>query len=571
MSYKHQYLFLTCAILFITFNVIAITPDKSPQKPKLSHILVNPKAKKKLFPAFNNTVDQSPKNYECEKLLNHENQLHNMLLQNERLAKTSMALKNLLDNYRVVQGMKDQSTDTRDLVLLDDALDNDKAVQGMKDQSTDTRDLVLLDDALDNDKAVQGMKDQSTDTRDLVLLDDALDNDKAVQGMKDQSTDTRDLVLLDDALDNDSIVKLEREKYENVDVTVGNMEENNQLSGLSTELAINRDLNQLRLLESINQFKANYEATMISLRMHHQAIQSRVMKLNDEIARAVAAGDEKTAGFGIWGSSGFAVSKQGRLADIASYKAKMLAVIIGVDIELNDNDKDILGIAYSNVRSMLRFSEALGKSRINSHVVSIYSQKDLGRNVFLQSVGSISGSTIKKRMHVEKKGKSYTDSIRVEGNVSYRHACTSGIQLVPTIGLRYCHMQGGLYHEQGPYNYFLKVSGKYKKVLSGTIGSTVILNAIDINPHLKVIPTLQGSIERSFLARSNEVVGIFTSNERVSQEIKIDMPRASRLGYNIGAGIIVQSNNIKLQFSYNYHIQKKYKAHEGVVKLKLSL
>ena len=324
-----------------------------------------------------------------------------------------------------------------------------------------------------------------------------------------------------------------------------------------------------RILDRINQFRASNNEVMLALKMFYQIIQNRLIGLNGK-SQPISGGDEQNRGFSIWDNSGYAISKQDSGSSISSYTGRMLAIILGGEISFNDSY--ILGIAYGNIHSYLRFSETLGKSRINSHMVSAYYQKDLDRNVSLQLIGSLSGSNIKNVINAQRHGKSYIRGMGIEGNLSYYHNFTSGMQLVPNISLKYYNMLNNLYKEQGAYDYLLKISRKSRKVFNCTIGSKIILNSTDINSHLKLIPSLQGSIERNFFASHKAITATFTSNQDIPKEIKkVDMTRNSRLGYNIGAGVIAQNNNIKLQFDYNYYMHKKYSTHSGTITVRFDL
>ncbi|WP_342170123.1 autotransporter domain-containing protein [Rickettsia endosymbiont of Seladonia tumulorum] len=324
-----------------------------------------------------------------------------------------------------------------------------------------------------------------------------------------------------------------------------------------------------RILDRISQFRASNNEVMLALKIFNQIIQNRLIGLNGK-SQPISGGDEQNRGFSIWDNSGYAISKQDSGSSISSYTGRMLAIILGGEISFNDSY--ILGIAYGNIHSYLRFSETLGKSRINSHMVSAYYQKDLDRNVSLQLIGSLSGSNIKNVINAQRHGKSYIRGMGIEGNLSYYHNFTSGMQLVPNISLKYYNMLNNLYKEQGAYDYLLKISRKSRKVFNCTIGSKIILNSTDINSHLKLIPSLQGSIERNFFASHKAITATFTSNQDIPKEIKkVDMTRNSRLGYNIGAGVIAQNNNIKLQFDYNYYMHKKYSTHSGTITVRFDL
>ncbi|HJD58588.1 MAG TPA: autotransporter outer membrane beta-barrel domain-containing protein [Rickettsia endosymbiont of Ceroptres masudai] len=409
-------------------------------------------------------------------------------------------------------------------------------------------------------------RDKSTDITDLGVLDDSLYNDRISNWEFNEEQNI---------LDDETNFIIEEVSKEDVKNEENNISENTKPSELLTSEDAFFDLGhpkiitpvkqnsidtQAKIADSVNHIKANIESARLALKIPHQTIKNRLMGLSNE-SPAIAAGGDDVARVGIWGSNGFAISKQGANGSIASYKGRIRVLTIGADIEFND--RDILGIAYSNTTSKLRFSEALGKSHINSHIVHIYSQHELGSNIYLQLIGSTSTSEIRNRINIEYHGKSHVGSIVAEGNITYRYACSNGIHLLPTIGLNY--------QAQGAVGYMLKVRGKLDRIFSRTVGGKVILKPITLGSNIQLIPTLQGSVEKNFLVSRKQVVGSFASNKILPGEIKVDMPSTERVGYNIGAGVIAQSQNIKLQFDYNYYIHKKYRSYEGSVKLKINL
>jgi hypothetical protein len=101
------------------------------------------------------------------------------------------------------------------------------------------------------------------------------------------------------------------------------------------------------ILDRISQFRAINNESILILKMSHQIIKNRLIILNGK-SQPVAGGDEQNTGFSIWGSRGYAISKQASSSSIASYTGRILAMIIGGEIALNNSY--ILGIAYSSTK-----------------------------------------------------------------------------------------------------------------------------------------------------------------------------------------------------------------------------
>ena len=174
-------------------------------------------------------------------------------------------------------------------------------------------------------------------------------------------------------------------------------------------------------------------------------------------------------------------------------------------------------------------------------------------------------------MNIEKKGKSYAGSCGVEGDISYRHLFGNGMQLISTMGARYHYIRGGLYKEQDTQSgYMLKVLGKPESMVTGLIGGRLIFKEIALGKRYQIVPNLQASFEKNLTGSKRVVVGTIASNARTGGEVRVEIPKALKQGYNLGAGIAVVSKMLKLELDYNYHIQKAYSSHEGVMKLKIS-
>ena len=53
-------------------------------------------------------------------------------------------------------------------------------------------------------------------------------------------------------------------------------------------------------------------------------------------------------------------------------------------------------------------------------------------------------------------------------------------------------------------------------------------------------------------------------------EEKIILAKLPKIGYNVGGGILLNKKNIDILVEYNYHKQKKYQTHQGLIKFKVN-
>jgi hypothetical protein len=83
-------------------------------------------------------------------------------------------------------------------------------------------------------------------------------------------------------------------------------------------------------------------------------------------------------------------------------------------------------------------------------------------------------------------------------------------------------------------------------------------------------PSVHFGFERN-LKRSNNKADVNYTSGNVDVTSSMPLTHDSNMSYNTGAGIVIQHQNIECGLDYNYHTEKKFKAHQGVIKLRLSL
>ncbi|WP_342226498.1 autotransporter outer membrane beta-barrel domain-containing protein [Rickettsia endosymbiont of Urophora cardui] len=334
-------------------------------------------------------------------------------------------------------------------------------------------------------------------------------------------------------------------------------------------VALNNEIHNINKKAAVemHHLKAIIDVASASYAMPHNIIKNRL--LNDDFM-PIAAGDENKQGStGIWTSAGYSISKQGNFSNHLPYKSRMAVMTIGGDIALGDSS--ILGIAYSNAKANLKFNSLKGKSRINSHILSIYSQHGLQRNFYFQLVGSAASSTIKSKIVGENKKELYVDNIILESNLTYRHSFSNGMQLLPTIGLRYNYLRGGVDKGQKQAEQTILVNHKHERILSSDFGIKVIFNPIEFGSSVQLTPTMHACLERRITNDRKILIASITQGAVIKGDVRVKLPRAVRNKYNVGAGLIAQRRNVKLQLAYNYRTQKSYKEHASVIQLQINL
>ncbi|WP_041404450.1 autotransporter domain-containing protein [Rickettsia massiliae] len=293
---------------------------------------------------------------------------------------------------------------------------------------------------------------------------------------------------------------------------------------------------------------------------------------------AVGAGDEEESHIkrGLWMRGMYGTNNHGRVENMTGYRGTNKGATIGFDAEIDNN---IVGIAYSNVHSVFKFKNSKNndKELINSHVVSIYGQKELPKNFALQALVSASKNFIKDKTtysygdtKIRSNVKHRNHSYNAEALLHYNYLLQSKLIITPNIGLRYGKSRDGVYHETGINVQEIALTMKENNILSGIVGTKVTVPLKDALKFNNLGLTFQGAVEHNFkekTQRINRVVKIFDNTFKHNYLI----PKQPKTSYNLGTGIIGSIKNTTISLDYNYYLNKHYRSHQGSVKLKVNL
>ncbi|KHO04153.1 hypothetical protein JS61_00170 [Rickettsia felis] len=293
---------------------------------------------------------------------------------------------------------------------------------------------------------------------------------------------------------------------------------------------------------------------------------------------AVGAGDEEESRIkrGLWMRGMYGTNNHGRVENMTGYRGTNKGATIGFDVEIDNN---ILGIAYSNVHSVFKFKNSKNndKELIDSHVVSIYGQKELPRNFALQALVSASKNFIKDKTtysygdtKIRSNVKHSNHSYNAEALLNYNYLLQNKLVITPNIGLRYGKSRDGVYNETGINVQEIALTMKENNILSGIVGTKVKVPLKDVLKFNNLGLTFQGAVEHNFkekTQRINRVVKIFDTEFKQNYAI----PKQPKTSYNLGTGIIGSIKNTTISLDYNYYLNKHYRSHQGSVKLKVNL
>jgi outer membrane autotransporter protein len=245
---------------------------------------------------------------------------------------------------------------------------------------------------------------------------------------------------------------------------------------------------------------------------------------------------------------------------------------VGADFEFGESI--ILGGAYSNVSSDFKYdgtNKNGNKTDVKSHVFSIYAQTSLTSDIAWHNIVSLSKSDLEGKRNAEgnsvASSKSKSEGLSFETNLGYK-LVQDDIMLVPNIGLRYGYFKDKGYTETGAGVHNITQSASSSKILTGTLGAKVMWNTKVGDASFS--PYLQGSIDHNFSHQGGKVNAKFVWMENYFASKAETGNKPEKTAYNIGAGALMKQGNVELSLGYNLNLAKKYQAHQGTVKLKLS-
>ncbi|WP_342225275.1 autotransporter outer membrane beta-barrel domain-containing protein [Rickettsia endosymbiont of Urophora cardui] len=299
---------------------------------------------------------------------------------------------------------------------------------------------------------------------------------------------------------------------------------------------------------------------------------------------AVASGDESESdqsqilGYSVWSSGAFGSAKQKASNTLHGYRSKILGGTIGADINF-ENDL-LVGSSFSKIRSNIKHASQKVTKKLNTYIASFYGSSLVKGNLTFGVIGS-AGFSPKPRSKL----------LSLESHLHYKIALPQNVTLIPHIGFKYEYERSKTYQEQIGGNVSIARAKKSYQAISGEIGSRVIFAPIKLDANgtsnitlskttastISITPTAHFSVERRIGSRGvNSPYHLtYQGNGGVGQEIGASTlsinPQHQKTSFNTGIGLIASLKNIKLELLYDHTRQKRFKSHQGVLKLKVNL
>jgi len=87
---------------------------------------------------------------------------------------------------------------------------------------------------------------------------------------------------------------------------------------------------------------------------------------------------------------------------------------------------------------------------------------------------------------------------------------------------------------------------------------------------LEIIPSLHGALEANFNNKKQKVQAKFVWMDNNFDSAASTGAKPARVAFNLGGGVMAKQGNVEVSAAYNFNANaKKYRSHQGSVKLKL--
>ncbi len=302
----------------------------------------------------------------------------------------------------------------------------------------------------------------------------------------------------------------------------------------------------------LQQFLLNEPLKLLTSLLHNDFLAGR-------FAGTRSSGDEESnIKRGVWikGTAGF-IKKDAR-----SLNNFLLGG--GFDIDLNDNG-DMIGVSYSHVISKLK----LGIQKINgaSHIFSLYGQKSLAENFWLDTTASI--SSIKLQAPKAKKPFLESTDFDLIAKLNYSLALKN-FAIEPNIGIKYLHNMSNKtnipLNEAGniSVNNILESNNEIA-VLSGI---TLQGPSKSITAQTSIKPKIYVSAENHFTKKPKLKSKLSFYGHNFEQSTQLPKTRGSTI-LSVGAAAKITRNNIEVDISYSHNLIEKSHYHVGSLTLRV--
>ena len=284
-------------------------------------------------------------------------------------------------------------------------------------------------------------------------------------------------------------------------------------------------------------------------------------------AEGMSAGDATANNMGAWISGTVGRETQQMRGTSSGFRSNTQGGLVGFDTALNEST--IVGIAVGTSKTDVKYknTKAGDKTKADTYFASLYGMHEFMDNWVVQ------GSAMFANSSVNDKSKRATDTVtgkydamsygaQVFGGYKFRTGDTGVV--TPMVGFKYNTTNADSYKETG--SVFVKNVGKrtYDQLI-GSLGARVTMtsNMGDV----AVTPEFHGFMNYDL---KNKATKVNFSVDGLNGAISATGPKAAKVLYNLGAGVMAKSGMVEYGAGYDANFGAKYMAHQGSLKVRVN-
>ncbi len=458
--------------------------------------------------------------------------------------------------------------DSNDHARSKRSLEGSKIVE-TKDQFTSTEDASLLEDRLFDDESLEDSSDRgsknSSDTNYVVSRIVPQSNSIVSETVQDELAEVEQELQSQKLKEEESVESVEDILGKDLITDTGEQEEtHNSTTGHQAELA------RRASIALSSRADLRFGSKLVSKQIRHRLLTRDIGNLV-----AVSAGDEEESqapSYSVWSSGVFGGSKQKDTSNIIGHSSKIHGGTIGGEINLSSNL--MFGVSYSRLSSKFKYPSMLDTnqnvSRTNTNIFSVYSGATLAANTNLQTLASValSGKDAKQKNIIKPKSKQFSFESHLNQKITFQN----NITLIPSIGFRYEYGRSSSSNNQILNSYIVHHKRSKSSTLSGEVGARVLFTPINHSSDFTLIPIVHISFEKRIASTGGKSVRLLSIKDIGGEDTVVSgSANHEKLSTNIGGGLIASHKNISLELLYDLQKQRRFKSHQGVLKLKVNL
>lgn len=269
--------------------------------------------------------------------------------------------------------------------------------------------------------------------------------------------------------------------------------------------------------------------------------------------------------------SGFASkTHQKSYGSVVGYNSKSTGGTLGIDTKISESC--LLGLAATQAHSVLKHFDSLGgnKTSGSNTVISLYGLKELHGHWAVQGNAAYGWSN--SNSVAIRRGRTKTVAYAKHKSDFFSGAMQLGKRLHveslvidPAVGVSYSQFNDKGYKEYGINIVPWYVAKRFSYNIEGLIGARFSMPYHAHSSDWRYVPSISSYAHITIKDKKGVV---HTSLDGTSSGVKLVQPKASKVWYSGGASLMVASDRIELEGSWELQLNKKYVSNHGTIKVR---